>query len=300
LASSSQEINLELAQTILGTATSQAVIDIIQAILDNDPARGLDCIHQSLDGGSDPRQLARQIVDYLRNLLLVRMGNAEQIDATNEVRQQMAQQAQAFESTPELLRVIRAFNHAASEARLSWQPALPLELALIETVESPPMEAEPKQESAAPQKVSTPQKPAKRVPVKIDEPKTSAPPQDEPASSEPEADPIPKNIAQNWKSIKDQVKQQNPQTQALLNSCKLLGTKGGVLILGFNGEFAKSKMEQGENLGILQQAMQQVMGESIPVRCVLSAGKSIPTDVDNDGMVATALRDLGGEIVDIQ
>ena len=70
--------------------------------------------------------------------------------------------------------------------------------------------------------------------------------------------------------------------------------------MGFNGEFAKSKMEQGENLGILQQAMQQVMGESIPVRCVLSTGKSIPTDVDNDGMVATALRDLGGEIVDIQ
>jgi len=312
LASSSQEINLEMAQTVLGTATSQAVIDIIQAILDNDPAIGLDCIHQSLDGGSDPRQFARQIVDYLRNLLLVRMGNAEQIDATNEVRQQMAQQAQAFESTPELLRVIRAFNHAASEARLSWQPALPLELALIETVESPPMEAEPKQESAAPQKVSTPQKPAKRVPVKTEEPKTSAPPQEEPASSEPEADPIPNNIAQNWKSIKpnniaqnwksikDQVKQQNPQTQALLNSCKLLGTKGGMLILGFNGEFAKSKMEQGENLGILQQAMEQIMGESMPVRCVLSAGKSIPTDVDNDGMVATALRDLGGEIVDIQ
>ena len=44
----------------------------------------------------------------------------------------------------------------------------------------------------------------------------------------------------------------------------------------------------------------QVMGESIPVRCVLSAAKSIPADLDNDGMVATALRDLGGEIVDIQ
>jgi hypothetical protein len=32
----------------------------------------------------------------------------------------------------------------------------------------------------------------------------------------------------------------------------------------------------------------------------MTAGKSLPADVDNDGMVATALRDLGGEIVDIQ
>jgi len=96
------------------------------------------------------------------------------------------------------------------------------------------------------------------------------------------------------------VRQKNPQTQALLNSCKLLGVKGGALVLGFNGEFAKSKMEQGENLKILQDAMQQVMGEKMPVRCVLSSGKSIPAGVDDDGMVATALRDLGGEIVDIQ
>ncbi len=300
LASSSQEINLEMTQTVLGTATNQAVIDIIQAILDNNPGSGLDFIHQSLDGGSDPRQFARQIVDYLRNLLLVRMGNAEQIDATNELRQQMSQQAQAFESTPELLRVIRAFNHAASEARLSWQPALPLELALIEAVESTPVEAAPIQEPAAPKKVSPPQKTAKRTSGGGDSPKTPVPQLHDSEKTEPEPDPIPNSIAQNWDEIRSLVRQKNPQTQALLNSCKLLGLKGSTLILGFNGEFAKSKMEQGENLGILQQAMQQVMGESMPVRCVLSAGKSIPSDVDNDGMVATALRDLGGEIVDIQ
>jgi len=299
LASTAQQIDLELAQTVLGTATSQAVIDIVQAILDKDSAKGLDFIHQSLDAGSDPRQFARQIVDYLRNLLLVRMGNAGQIDATSEVRQHMAQQAQAFENTPELLRVIQVFNHAASEARLSWQPALPLELAFIESLETPQLEAAPTQQAAV-QKISTSQKSAKPTSEGAAPQKGSPPPQPEPAKSEPEADPIPNDFAQNWKKIKDQVKKENPQTQALLNSCKLMGTKSGVLILGFNGDFAKSKMEQDENLAILQQAMKQVMGESMPVRCVLSAGKSLPVDVDNDGMVATALRDLGGEIVDIQ
>jgi DNA polymerase-3 subunit gamma/tau len=300
LASTSQEINLELAQTILGTATSQAVIEIVAAILENDPAKGLGQIHQSLDTGSDPRQFARQIVDYLRSLLLVRMGNAQQIDATQEVRQHMAQQAQAFESNPELLRVIRAFNHAASEARLSWQPALPLELALIEAVEAPPTLAAPAQGTAPPSKDRGPQKQAKTAAKGPAAPQTTAPPAEAVGSPDPEADPLPQNISQNWDQIRNIVRQQNPQTQALLNSCKLMGVKGRALILGFNGEFAKSKMEQGEHIEILQQALEQVIGESMSVRCVMSAGKSIPADVDQDGMVATALRDLGGEIVDIQ
>ena len=72
------------------------------------------------------------------------------------------------------------------------------------------------------------------------------------------------------------------------------------LILGFKGEFAKSKMEQGENLEIIGQVMEQVLGEAMPVRCVLSVGGKLPDDIDQDGMVASALRDLGGEIVDIQ
>jgi hypothetical protein len=40
----------------------------------------------------------------------------------------------------------------------------------------------------------------------------------------------------------------------------------------------------------------------IQFRCVVSGGKSgsLPPDVDGEGMVASALRDLGGEIVDIQ
>jgi DNA polymerase-3 subunit gamma/tau len=277
------------------------VIDLIQAILDREPAVGLDLIHQNLDAGSDPRQFARQIVDYLRNLLLVRMGNAQQIDATNEIRQQMAEQAQAFVNTSEILRVIRTFNHAASEARISWQPSLPLELAIVESIYTPPVESVPAQPKSVQPRTPPPARLDTAAPLEPQAVQSDkSPAQDSDSAPELQPDPTPSNITQNWKRIKDHVKGQNPQTQALLNSCKLLGTKGGVLILGCNGEFTKSKLEQDDNIEILQNAMQHVIGERMNVRCVIASGKSIPDDVDNDGMVATALRDLGGEIVDIQ
>ena len=162
------------------------------------------------------------------------------------------------------------------------------------------MEISPPQDPTAPQKVSNPQKADKPASRGKATQQKSAPPSETSSPLEPEADPLPQNISQNWEKVKTVVRQSSPQVQALLNSCKLLGIKGHILILGCNGEFTKSKLEQPENMEILQQAMLQVMGENMPVRCVMSAGKSIPPDVDQDGMVATALRDLGGEIVDIQ
>jgi hypothetical protein len=59
-------------------------------------------------------------------------------------------------------------------------------------------------------------------------------------------------------------------------------------------------METGENIDILQKVMQQVLGKSMSVLCVVSQGGELPPDIDQEGMVATALRDLGGKIVDVQ
>jgi DNA polymerase-3 subunit gamma/tau len=136
LASTGQAITLAMAQEVLGTAASQSVLEVVGALVEQRSDAGLDSIHQALDGGVDPRQFTRQVVDYLRDLLLVRMGSADQIDATTDVRAQMARHAQAF-AVPELLRLIRIFNHAANEARAAWQPSLPLEMAFVEALEQP-------------------------------------------------------------------------------------------------------------------------------------------------------------------
>jgi len=305
LASASKTITLDMAHDVLGTATSrtatsQSVLDIIEAIVARDSSSGLDLIHRTLDSGSDPRQFARQIVDYLRNVLLVKMGNADQVDVTEDTRTRMARHAQELD-TGELVQVLGIFNQAANQARNSWQPALPLEMALIESLralrdsEGHPEAVEdshyeePSESSSSGEAESLPESPP-------------TPSSKDPPPSKPQADPLPGSIAKNWKRILSLVRDENPQTQALLNSCKPLGIKDGTLILGFNGTFAKSKMEQGDNIEITKRVLAEVLGEEMPIRCVvsISEGGSIPEDVDQDGLVATAVRDLGGKIVDVQ
>ena len=136
LSSSGTTITLEMVQEVLGTATSQSVLDLIDALAARQAGKGLEIIQQSVDAGSDPRQYARQTVEHLRNLLVMRMGNASQIEATPELRMVLSRHAQAF-APVELLRLLRIFNQAATEGRGTWQPSLPLELAFLEALESP-------------------------------------------------------------------------------------------------------------------------------------------------------------------
>ena len=99
LASTGELITLEIAQNVLGTATSQSVLEIVDSIIYGNTADGLNAIHAMLDGGADPRQFARQIVEYLRNLLLAEMGKPTAGDQTAEIQAQIERHSQQIPRT---------------------------------------------------------------------------------------------------------------------------------------------------------------------------------------------------------
>ncbi len=326
LSSTGQRVTLGEAQVVLGTAASETVLALVDAILARDPAAGMGCIHQALDSGSDARQFARQVVDYLRGVLLVRLNNAGLIDATPEVKAHMAAQAAQFE-TPRLLETLRLFNEAATDPRSSWQPGLGLELALAEAIEerpapppqpaptgpaqpsprsveaTPPVQAQP----AAPQAgepakpAGTRAQPAAPAPQSENAPaKSEAAPASTPQPAPASGGPGLAEIRASWAKIRQAVKQRSGLTAAALNSCRTFTLKDGVLILGYQTELVRSKMETEENLALLREAIKSVVGASFPVRCVV-VGNKTSIDVDDptlagDGMVRTAL-DLGGVLL---
>ena len=302
LASAGKVINLKLAQDVLGTATSQTVLEVVEAMLKRQSASGLEAIHRSLDSGSDPRQFARQIVDYLRSLLLVTMGNASQVEATAEVRSQMAHHAQEL-TVAELLKVIQIFNQAATETRSSWQPALPLEMAFIEAISlDEPTQANkssPMSPVASPNSPSPSANKPANVPGSHKEVHTAPA---ETSEMSPEDAITNQRLDKSWNLVLAQLRNQNPSLYGLVNSVKTRLLKGTTLTLGISSDALKSRLEDPANLELLQRVLNKVMGKDIYVQVMLtSATKSTPpAEVDNDGMVASALRDLGGEIVDIQ
>ena len=313
LASTGGTISLRLTQEVLGTAANQTVMDLVDAVLDREPASGLDAIRAALDAGTDPRVLARQVVVYLRAVLFVQMGNEALADLPVEARKQVRRHAGEF-SPAEILRMIRLFNAAATDLRGSWQPSLALELALAESLEppagsavppvaSPPGKKEPPASRPAP--ASGREDPGRGGKPPVRPAEAAKPPAADasaPASHPDAGRPAftLEQIAKVWKQVCAVIKPQSQPLNALLNSSRLVEVKGGVLQLGFASEILRSKADTPEQIELIRAALTAALGVDVPVRCVLSNAKqSAPPDVKQNGMVAAALK-KGGEIVDIQ
>ena len=333
LASTGEMITLENAQQVLGTATDESVLELVDAILQKDPAAGLDCLHKALDRGSDARQYARQVVDYLRNLLLIKLNNPRQIDATADMLTRMKQHASAFTHSA-LIETINTFNQAASDLRSAWQPGLPLELAMATVMALPdaapvqvdfenPAAVQPVQKSKPSTKLvkQSPPEPAFTPEAKEQDslppepsqphqatpqtkPEADAPPpvqtEDEEETASPIGDIDLNTIKKNWRNIRSLVREHSKPAEALLNSCKLITVRKGVLILGFATPVLESKMNTPENLELTRNAIAHLLGMDVPITTVVTKDNSgeLPPDLDldADGLVSTALN-LGGKIV---
>jgi len=325
LSSMSKHVTLEIAQDMLGTATSQSVINLVSAIVEKNEAGGLTMIHQTLDAGSDPRQYARQIVEYIRSLLLFKMKLPIPKDTPSNIKTTMTEQANLL-STEMLIHSINAFSAAAVDLKANWHPGLGLELAFTEIItssiyltseprikenktyqESKPIKRESKSINKVAEQTSVEQI-SKSETKSRNEPKVSdtSPPRRENSSEEKEqvTGINLKKLQQNWKTVKEMVRQTNPRTEGLLNSSRLAGIQNETVILSFTSELVKNMMLNENNIGILIQVLKQVFGKDLKVKCINgSHTNNIPnTDVeyDSDGMIGTATRDLGGEIVDVQ
>jgi DNA polymerase-3 subunit gamma/tau len=311
LASTGETVTVERTRDIVGTTGDESVAAIVSGLATGDAGAGLSAIQASLDAGADSRQLARQIVDFLRGILLLQMNQAELVDTVAEVRAEQEDLAAKL-SQARILAGMRAFGRASAEARLGWQPGLGLELALLDTIQAGDGTARPPVDPA-PMGRSSPGKPPKAAPTEAAKameggaepaPKTSSAAGRDPA----EDSNLSETVAENWEAILAAAYRLDSRTQALLKSGRLLGVHRGRVVLGFPTEILREKMEKGHSMGFASRAIEDVVGVPLEVRCVLeehwsadtSPGNETTPPMEEEGMVATAVRELGGHVVAVR
>lgn len=131
----SGNISLDLVQSVLGTVASQTIIALVDAIVDRDVATGLDVINEVVSDGIDPRQFTREVVEYLRAVMLVKLGNgAESLNLPQETIARIETQAARADAAA-IVRATALFNSAQLDIKsgLLTIPQLSLELAFVES-----------------------------------------------------------------------------------------------------------------------------------------------------------------------
>ena len=123
-------------ETLLGAVPQELVRSMIQAITTQESAAALRVLAQLLDQGHDLRTYCAEIVEYVRNMLVVSVVPSSQewqglIEASAEDLTQMADDARSF--SPELLQeLLTIFTQAEDSLRLSAHPRFVLETAAVQ------------------------------------------------------------------------------------------------------------------------------------------------------------------------
>jgi DNA polymerase-3 subunit gamma/tau len=287
-------ITLERAQLVLGTAPDAAVAGLTDAWLDGDSAAGLRILHDALISGADARQFARQMVAYLRQLLLLQAaGAALTVDGPTERKGQMTSQAQRAPRRA-LIDAVRRFHEASQQSSGSWQPQLPLELAFLELVSdiagipvSAPLPAAaatavrqpvsaPASTAAAPEELLT--KPAARS-------QKATPPATSPAVESPQTAPPPPSggtltlpaVTGHWHDMVMTVGQQIKNLPPLLAMCKPLAVEHETIILGFDYPIFKEKFDKmpGAANAVID-AFRSLSGTNCTIRGVVTSEYAVP------------------------
>ncbi|SMB89059.1 DNA polymerase-3 subunit gamma/tau [Thermanaeromonas toyohensis ToBE] len=132
LSSTQGRITAEQVATLLGVPREDALKELIKALLREDGSKILHVVDQVLREGIEPRRLLEELLDWCRNLLLLKLDpNLKELVNLPEETIGLIQELDNTLEAKRLFRVIEKLQSATGELRYSFQPRISLEMALL-------------------------------------------------------------------------------------------------------------------------------------------------------------------------
>jgi DNA polymerase III subunit gamma/tau len=275
---SNGEVTEALVEDVLGLTGINTVMEFVSLLTKPDAKAAVNFISDLTYSGRDLFQFQKDFLEYLRKLLLVKVGQVQALEYANEVKARISEQAQNIELA-KLMWFIELFQEAGNELKNSSIPSLPLELAAVKAA------------SGVEQRAS----------VKAAAPSVSQVVSDE---SDPE---VLSKITSSWNQILEKTKEYN---HSLISSLKLAqpvfaNSKELVLILPY--KFHKDTIDARKNRLVVDQVIEEVTGLKLMSKPLLakewsgevpSAQEPVatPEQASDTGMVDSALKIMGGEV----
>jgi len=291
------EVGLQQVQAILGATGDWRVREVVKHIINNDISAGITTINSVNNDGLDLRQFNRELVEYLRGLLLIKTGSDEAVDLTAEDIAELKALADKA-SLAQILKAVKLFGQL--ELGFDNYSTLPLELALVDCALTPEeekgslaMEAEHEFRqplTAATPPVAPPQPTAKPEPTNIP---TPTPPKATITPPEPGSEI--EQMRLNWKQVIEQAPENTKRTPAIaiLRSAgvKPVAIEDDTIVLAFRYPYHKEQIEKPENQQITEKIIGNFLGHPCHVRCIY--------EPEDNHLLRAALK-MGAQIIDVE
>ena len=269
------DVGLQQVQAVLGITGDWRTKELVKHIINNDVSAGVVTINSVNSDGLDLKQFNRELVEYLRGLLLIKTGSSEAVDLTAEDIAELKDLA-AGTSLSHILNAVKLFGQL--ELGFDNYSTLPLELALVDCAlssgeegESPEIQAE--HESRQPVEVATP--PPPEQPIAKAEPAIVPPPAAPEAITTitpPEPGSELEQLRLNWRQVVAQAPEDTKRTPAIaiLRSAgvKPVAFEDNTVVLSFRYPLHKEKMMEPENQRVAEKIVSTFLGRPCRVRCI--------------------------------
>jgi len=290
-------ITHEQVLDILGIIDRKFIFDLSESILKADIPAVLDLLDDIYDHGHDIKKLYADLTEHFRNLLVAAMGKKvnKLVDLPSGEIDQLVAQAETT-STAVLNQIFDLLFKEEASIRLSAQPKLALEMALIRMLQSKPVLPidvlidkldilrEEMFASGQPQEfVGTAPHSAinakdrsagSQVKTSAGSSKSGAKRSGVETEEASAANSPAENSAEAWTQISKIISNKNPSLAANLAKCRLKKIEGQRLEIEVPGNGFTLKMIQREkNMTVLQQVCEDVLGSRKDIR--LSAGTTL-------------------------
>jgi len=308
-------------ETLLGAVPQELLRSLIQAIISQDSAAALRSLSQLIEGGHDLRAYCADVVEYLRNLLVVSVTASQEwpalIGASADDLAQLA--ADKGSLTPEHIQQLFAlFTQAEDALRFSAHPRFVLETAAVKATrllrkeavapEQPARAASsgPTQTAAVRSETPPTSRPVGAAPKPF---RSTAPPAAAPAirpapggaaaktiqppSSEPATRPAgatgartPQAVTLDWERLQEEVGHSFPNIAPFLEMGRLVAIEGNAVTIGFGKQatVARAMLEKSDNIHALTSLCERMSGQPVRVRVVEL------TDTDPPGPTMAQIR----------
>ena len=309
-------------ETLLGAVPQELLRSLIQAIISQDSAAALRALSQLIEGGHDLRAYCADVVEYLRNLLVVSVTPSQEwsvlIEASADDLAQLA--ADKGSLTPEYIQQLFAlFTQAEDALRFSAHPRFVLETAAVKATrllrkEAVALEQPARAASSGPTQpaaVRSEKTPTSRPAGAPTPPRSTAPPAAmptprpapggaaantiQPPSPESAKRPVgtpttetrpPQAVILDWERLQEEVGHSFPNIAPFLEMGRLVAIEGNAVTIGFGKQatVARAMLEKADNIQSLTSLCERMSGQPVRVRVVEL------TDTDPPGPTMAQIR----------
>lgn len=304
LAYSDNSATADTVNSMLGLTGRDAVIQLLGRLIDGDAASGLQAIGQAIDDGTSPNTLRQQIIDVLRDILILKTSPETTAvgHLTEDEAFELSQRASGS-SLRDIVRTLEVFAEPDPPSRTGVDATLELELAFARAVlavtepADVPAVAAP---SDGTRQAVSPAPPAARPSVSRTAPTTPAP---QPSSARPPAVADGELSAAMIAARKDdwvsEIRQESREIAPYVGEAEVLDFADGTVTMGYRSRFLFDRVQQPDALRQVARALSLVLGQPIQVRNTQNS-PSAPSrrpaagrSVEDDPVVRVAMREYG-------